>query len=127
MRKNKCVFCEKQNDIKKIIGETSKFYLIWDEFPVSEGHILVITKEHRENYTSLSEMEKIDLTQGIDLALEIIKAKYNINDVNIGMNQGEIAGQSVYHFHCHIIPRRVGDVKNPKGGVRSVIQSNQIY
>ena len=72
-------------------------------------------------------MEKIDLTQGIDLALEIIKAKYNIDDVNIGMNQGEIAGQSVYHFHCHIIPRRVGDVINPKGGIRSVIQSNQNY
>ena len=125
--KEKCIFCEKQNDKNKIIGETSKYYLIWDEFPVSDGHILVISKEHRDNYTSLSEMEKIDLTQGIDLALDMIKAKYNITDVNIGMNQGEISGQSVDHFHCHIIPRRNGDVEDPKGGVRSVIPNKQQY
>jgi len=123
--KDKCVFCEKQKDKKKIIGETSYFYLIWDEFPVSVGHILVISKEHRENYISLSEMEKIDLTQGIDLALDIIKAKYNIIDVNIGINQGELAGQSINHFHYHIIPRRINDVENPKGGVRGVIINKQ--
>jgi len=125
--KEKCVFCEKQRDRNKVIGETSKFYLIWDEFPVSEGHILVISKEHRENYISLSEMEKIDLTQGIDLALELIKAMYKITDVNIGINQGVVSGQSVEHFHCHVIPRRIGDVEESKGGVRSVISNKQKY
>ncbi len=125
--KNKCIFCKKQKDRNKVIGETAHFYLIWDEFPVSDGHILVISKEHRDDYTSLSELEKIDLTQGIDLAITLIDVKYKISDVNIGINQGLVAGQSINHFHCHIIPRRFGDVEKPKGGVRGVIPPKQKY
>ena len=124
---NKCIFCEKQKDRNKVIGETSQFYLIWDEFPVSEGHILVISKEHRVNYTELSQLEKIDLTQGIDLATAIIESTLDITDFNIGINQGEVAGQSVEHFHCHIIPRRLNDVDDPIGGVRGVISNKKIY
>ena len=50
-----------------------------------------------------------------------------ITGFNIGMNIGEDAGQTIFHFHMHIIPRRKGDLKNPKGGVRGVIPDNRIY
>ena len=119
-----CVFC---NISDKKIGETSQFYLKYDQFPVSEGHILVISKKHKENYSKLSQLEKIDLTQAIDLATTIIESKYHIRDINIGINQGEISGQSIMHFHCHIIPRKIADVVNPKGGVRGVIPNKQNY
>ena len=101
--------------------------MIYDEFPVSEGHILVISKEHRETYSDLSELEKNDLTQAIDLAKKIIISKYNVIDFNVGFNEGVDAGQTIFHFHCHVIPRRKNDVKNPKGGVRGVIPNKKEY
>jgi len=116
------IFCDKVKLQKnKIIAETEQFVLFLDEFPVSEGHILIISKEHRENYLNLTTKEKEDLTKAIDVGQIYIKAKYNIDDFNVGFNNGLYAGQSVWHFHCHIIPRRKGDVNNPKGGIRSVI------
>lgn len=48
-------------------------------------------------------------------------------DINIGMNLGEAAGQSIMHLHVHLIPRYKGDVENPRGGVRGVIPQKQSY
>lgn len=120
-----CVFCNLPKD--RIISETDLFKLVYDNYPVNNGHILVISKNHKTDYFKLSYLEKQDLDQAISLAYYIINKKFNADGYNIGMNCGEMAGQTVMHFHCHVIPRYKGDIDNPKGGVRGVIPSKRIY
>ena len=56
-----------------------------------------------------------------------MKEDKSVKGFNIGTNAGKVAGQSIFHCHIHVIPRRKGDVDNPQGGVRSVIPSKQHY
>lgn len=111
----------------KKVGETEHFFLIFDGFAVSPGHILIISKTLREDYFELSSEEKTNLCQAISLAKELIELVYAPDGYNIGMNCGEAAGQTVFHFHCHVIPRYLGDMDDPRGGVRHVIPSKGKY
>lgn len=113
--------------VDKQIGETQHFFLIRDGFPVSPGHTLIISKELRTDYFELSAEEKADLDNAIGLARSLVEAEFTPDGYNIGMNCGESAGQTVFHFHCHLIPRYVGDMENPRGGVRHVIPSKGSY
>lgn len=112
---------------KSHIGETECFFLIRDGFPVSPGHTLIISKELREDYFALSDIEKADLDIAIQLAKDLVEQEYTTDGYNIGMNCGVAAGQTVFHFHCHLIPRYVGDMEDPSGGVRHVIPSKGNY
>lgn len=112
---------------EKIIGETEFFILIYDGFPVSPGHILIVSKEIRKDYFDLTLDEKKDLDNAILSAKRIIEKSFAPNGYNIGMNCGESAGQTVFHFHCHIIPRYNGDMKDPRGGVRHCIEGKGAY
>lgn len=109
------------------IGQTSYFFLIYDGYPVSRGHILIISKTLRSDYFELSIDEKTDLGKAILLAKTIIEENHNPDGFNIGMNCGEAAGQTVFHFHCHVIPRYIGDMEDPRGGVRHCIQGKGYY
>ncbi len=71
--------------------------------------------------------EKVAIFQLLEEAKQLIDEKYNPDGYNIGMNLGEMAGQSVMHLHVHLIPRYKGDVENPRGGVRGVIPQKQNY
>lgn len=113
--------------LDKHIGQTEHFFLIRDGFPVSPGHTLIISKQLRKDYFELTHVEKIDLDNAILLAKSLIEAESTPDGYNIGMNCGETAGQTVFHFHCHLIPRFAGDMKNPRGGVRHVIPSKGSY
>ena len=117
------------SEIKKedYLYEGKHFFLIFDRYPVSEGHILIISKEIKPDYFSLSEDERIELQNLIIKAKEIIENNYSPDAYNIGMNCGERAGQTVMHFHCHVIPRYEGDMDNPRGGVRGVIPNKMDY
>ena len=89
---------------------------------------MIIPKRHIQNYFDLTNDELL-ACHGLLLK---IKNKINSDDntvggFNIGVNSERIAGQSILHCHIHLIPRRVGDVDNPQGGVRSVIPSRQHY
>lgn len=112
---------------EKQIGQTEHFFLIPDGFPVSPGHTLIISKQLRKDYFELTQEEKIDLDNAIQLAKSLIEAESTPDGYNIGMNCGETAGQTVFHFHCHLIPRFAGDMENPRGGVRHVIPSKGSY
>jgi len=120
-----CIFCN--IDEERIIYSNDKFYIIKDGFPVSPGHILIITKQHRENFFDLTDDELVDLNKFIKISKELIEKEYSPDGYNIGMNCGLTAGQSVMHFHCHLIPRYKGDTVNPKGGVRHVIPGKGYY
>lgn len=111
----------------KHIGETAHFFLIRDGFPVSPGHTLIISKTLRVDYFELTTDEKADLDNAISLARSLVEAEFSPDGYNIGMNCGESAGQTVFHFHCHLIPRYIGDMENPRGGVRHVIPSKGSY
>lgn len=99
----------------------SHFYIIYDKYPVSNGHLLIVSKKPRQDFFDLTAEEQNELPDMIEKAKELVEQQYSPDGYNIGMNCGEFAGQTVFHFHCHVIPRYKGDVENPRGGVRNVI------
>lgn len=111
----------------KIIHKDEHFFIIEDRYPVSKGHLLIISNRIIDNYFSLSNKEKTSLIYTIEIAKTIIETKHKPDGYNIGMNCGKVAGQTIFHFHCHIIPRYEGDLKSPEGGVRGVIPSKMKY
>ena len=121
-----CLFCNTKK--KEVKFENDLAYGTFDSYPVSDKHCLIIPKRHIKNYFDLSEKEIIACNK------LIVKMKnyIEINDklvkgFNIGINSGKVAGQSVWHCHIHLIPRRENDVENPQGGVRGVIPAKQHY
>lgn len=68
-----------------------------------------------------------DMHLWIDIAKNLIEKDHKPDGYNIGMNCGETAGQTVFHFHCHIIPRYKGDMENPRGGVRHCVSGKGNY
>ena len=103
-------------------------FAIKDNFPVTEGHHLIIPYRHTEDYFSMTKIEKDDATK----LIQVIKNKLELKDssisgYNVGMNSGKSAGQTVMHAHMHLIPRRDGDTKKPRGGVRGVIPEKMDY
>ena len=102
--------------------------MIRDAFPVSPLHSLLITKRHVVSYFQCSKEE----IEEIPIILDTQKTELKILDdtitgFNIGMNIGEDAGQTIFHCHIHIIPRRHGDTSSPRGGIRGVIPEQQSY
>jgi len=121
-----CCFC-KLKDNEKIINGKLAFVRL-DKFPVSNLHSLVIPKRHFESFFDITEEELLEINELINIRKEqILKEDKTVMGFNIGINIGEVAGQSVFHLHVHLIPRRVGDVENPKGGVRGVIPNKRDY
>jgi diadenosine tetraphosphate (Ap4A) HIT family hydrolase/5-methylcytosine-specific restriction endonuclease McrA len=128
-RKDGCLFCDAQSiDRKRIIAENSLAYVIRDGFPVTEGHTLFIPKRHTFDYFGLKQAELNAINSLLHDQKHLLQnADKTIEGFNIGMNCGEVAGQSVWHCHVHLIPRRKGDVESPKGGVRHVIPNMGHY
>ena len=123
---NPCLFC----NIKEsgLVMENELAYASYDTYPVSELHCLIIPKRHIKDYFDLTDEEVIACNKLIkNMKREIELKDPTVKGFNIGTNLGKIAGQSVMHCHIHFIARRVGDVENPQGGVRSVIPQKQHY
>jgi diadenosine tetraphosphate (Ap4A) HIT family hydrolase len=121
-----CLFCNILQD--RVIAENSIAYAIRDGFPVTEGHTLIIPKNHVDEYFGLS----IEELLGCDNLLKSVRRDLllvddSIKGFNIGMNSGSVAGQTIFHCHIHLIPRREGDVENPRGGVRHLIPGKGHY
>ena len=129
MPNENCLFCDIQStDQQRIIAESNLAYVISDGFPVTDGHTLFIPKRHVKDYFELvpAEINEINsLMSKQRLLLQEQDSK--IEGFNIGMNCGEVAGQTIFHCHVHLIPRRKGDVENPRGGIRHVIPSKALY
>ncbi len=119
-----CVFCAPK---REIITESALTYAIYDKFPVSPGHCLIIPKSHVANYFELTTNEQISITLLVNRLKKIIDKKFNPDGYNIGININESGGQTVNHVHVHLIPRYKNDVPNPIGGVRNVIPLKADY
>ena len=100
---------------------------ILDQYPVSEGHCLIIPKRHVGSIVELDDMELKDLYTVLHQTKTLLIETYLPDGFNIGINEGEAAGQTVPHLHIHLIPRYEGDVVCPRGGVRGVIPSKKEY
>ena len=123
---NPCLFCNPK--ASGVIYENDLVYASYDSYPVSDQHCLIIPKRHIVDYFELSNEELISCNDLIKIVKnEILNKDQSVKAFNIGTNAGKESGQSIMHCHIHVIPRRVGDVENPQGGVRSVIPKKQHY
>ena len=90
------------------IHETENFFVIKDGFPVSPGHCLIISKALKKTFFDLSEQEKMELVLLIETVRDLNMTEFTPDGFNITMNCGAASGQTVPHFHCHVIPRYQG-------------------
>jgi superfamily II DNA or RNA helicase/diadenosine tetraphosphate (Ap4A) HIT family hydrolase len=118
-----CPFC--QIDSQRILFQHSvgsvSVIALWDGFPVSPGHLLIVPVRHVPSWFEATYEEQQALTSALEIAKSHIEAQYQPQGYNIGINVGATAGQTVPHLHVHLIPRYSGDVADPRGGVRHVI------
>lgn len=128
-REAECLFCNLQvENRERVVAENALAYVIRDGFPVTEYHSLIIPKRHLKDYFELTQAEINAINQLIKTQKQLIdNSDSKVDGYNIGMNCGESAGQTVFHCHIHLIPRRKGDVQNPRGGVRHVIADKGNY
>ncbi len=122
-----CVFCDNFMKTKERVAENESCVAFYDGFPVSNGHILIISKRHAKTFFDLSAREQNDMIALLNECKKIVDKKYCPDGYNVGLNCGSSAGQTVMHVHMHLIPRYNGDVDNPRGGVRGVIPNKRIY
>lgn len=121
-----CVFCAP--DASRVFLRTSQVIGLWDAYPVTEGHALLVTTRHIASWFDATESEQQALTAAIRLARNAIVQRHpKTHAFNLGVNVGAAAGQTVHHVHLHVIPRRDGDVPDPRGGVRHVIPAKANY
>ena len=112
----------------RIIAENSLCYLIGDKYPVTDGHSLVIPRRHVVDYFGMTSAEQIAANALLlQRKEELEQSDSSIDGFNIGMNSGSAAGQTIFHSHIHLIPRRSGDIEDPTGGVRFVIPEKANY
>ena len=121
-----CPFCNPDSE-RELIVESATAYAMFDKFPVSNGHALIIPKKHCADYFDLTFREQSACTFILNTVKEILKKKLKPDGFNIGINVSVAAGQTVPHVHIHLIPRYKGDVKEPRGGVRGVIPEKKNY
>ena len=113
-------------NIEKII-ENENAFAIYDAFPVSKGHVLVIPKRVVAEIFDLNDEEYSSCFNLVKDVKKILEEKFKPDGFNIGINNGEKAGQTIFHAHIHVIPRYRGDVDNPRGGIRHVIPGKGDY
>ncbi len=120
-----CPFCSPAS--ARLILQTGQFMVLWDGYPVSPGHALVVPRRHIATWFDATREEQVALLEGVDRAREEILRRYTPDGFNIGINVDSAAGQTVFHLHIHVIPRYAGDLPDPRGGVRNVIPSKGNY
>lgn len=120
-----CPFC--QIDKSRIVFENDNAFAIYDGYPVSPGHSLIIPKRHIASFFEASRDEKVSCLDLLTEMQEILIRERHPQGFNIGINVGEAAGQTVMHLHIHLIPRYDGDRDDPRGGVRWIIPEKAPY
>lgn len=113
-----CLFCT--YDKKEYIAENELAFAIFDHFPVNEGHALIISKRHFDNFFEATKEEITAIYDLLHNVKKIVDNKYNPTGYNVGINVGYDGGQTIMHLHVHLIPRYKGDVENPRGGIRKL-------
>lgn len=121
MEDEKCPFCSPAPE--RIMLETDNCRVLWDGFPVSPGHALIVPKAHILDWFAAPAPLQAELATLIAAAKSAIEKHHQPDGYNVGFNAGSAAGQTVFHLHIHVIPRYAGDSDDPHGGIRWVIPS----
>jgi len=121
---NDCIFCKPQ---REILAQNAHAIAVFDTYPVSPGHSLILPLRHVVTIWDLPEDEYLACYALVRALKPVLEARFKPDGFNVGVNCGEAAGQSVWHAHIHVIPRFKGDTPFPKGGVRHVIPLKGSY
>ena len=125
-RDKSCPFCAGAD--RPALDANELAFLIADAFPVSEGHLLAIPRRHVVDYFDLYQPERNAIQRLLEHGRRyLLQAHTDVTGFNVGINSGQSAGQTILHCHVHLIPRRTGDVAEPRGGVRWVIPGRSSY
>ncbi len=117
---NHCIFCNPHRQLN-LITESATAYAIFDGYPLSKGHALIVPKRHLSNYFELPAKEQSACWLMANKVQKILTAEFHPDGFNVGMNIHQAAGQAMNHITIHIIPRYHGDTNSKKSGMRSVI------
>ena len=116
-RHEKCELCAPTS----VLSENELAYVRPDNHSLSRGHVLIVPKRHVADFFEMTPEEQLAVIELLREAQHLVHAEHSPDGYNIGVNIGPAAGQSRMHVHVHLIPRYLGDVANPKGGVRCVL------
>ena len=125
MNQQRRPFCQLEKP--RLIIENESTASFPDAYPVTEGHVLVVPKRHVASLFDLSDEELAALWRLVALVRGKLALELQPDGFNVGVNDGVAAGQTVPHAHVHVIPRRAGDVPDPRGGVRWVVPGKARY
>lgn len=120
-----CPFCPV--DQARIAFATDLLIAIWDAFPVSPGHLLIIPRKHVAVWSELNPTEQAAIGAAVERGKSIVSERFRPDGFNVGFNEGQAGGQTVFHFHLHIIPRYANDTPDPRGGIRHVLPHKANY
>ena len=114
MKKDDCIFCKLANgDIPtNTIYEDNDFRVFLDAAPATKGHCLIVPKEHFDNLEELSDDVASKVFPLAKKMMKLLKEKLGWDGFNVVQNNGEVAVQTVFHFHTHLIPRYIDDGQN---------------
>ena len=120
-----CPFCSFGPD--RVIAGSASAVAFFDSYPVAEGHALVVPRRHVSSIYELVSADQSDVWRLVADVRGILIERFGVTSFTIGVNDGLDAGQTVPHAHVHIIPRRAGDVPDPRGGIRWIIAEKAAY
>ncbi|MCR5255925.1 MAG: HIT family protein [Acetatifactor sp.] len=111
MKKDDCIFCKIANGEipARTVYEDDKFRAVLDLGPATDGHTLILPKEHADNLFDLPEEYAKELIPVAQKIGSMMKAGLKCDGMNLVQNNGQVAGQTVMHFHLHLIPRYEND------------------
>lgn len=122
---SKCAFCEIAES--RVIKTNDLAFAAFDLYPVSNGHVLIIPYRHVSSFFELNMQEITSINNLLHLIKIDLDNKYSPDGFNIGINIGSAAGQTIEHVHIHLIPRYLGDIPDPFGGIRNIIPGKGRY
>ncbi|PPK69486.1 HIT family protein [Actinokineospora auranticolor] len=116
-----CLFCRFRDEgANRLLDESDHFYARYDNFPATAGHVEIVPKRHVESFFDLRPGEIEDAYALMRRVKERISREHNPLGYTIGVNDGRAAGRTIDHLHIHLIPRYLGDVAEPAGGIRRI-------
>lgn len=120
-----CPFCAPPSG--EVVIARALAYAKRDKYPVSKGHTLIIPRRHVVSFFDANEAERGDMLRLVDEMKGLLDREHKPDGYNIGINDGQAAGQTVMHLHIHILPRYRGDKADPRGGIRSMFPEKAAY
>jgi len=108
-----------------VLFENELAYVRPDNHSLSPGHVIAVPRRHVADFFEMTSQEQAAILELLREAHQFVGRAHSPDGYNIGVNIGQAAGQSRMHVHVHLIPRYLGDVPDPRGGVRCVLSAAQ--